>query len=168
MQTIRLYSLREVDEIIFLDVDASKNKKINFKLIDEFADECFMPITVGGGIKNIQDIEDTLKVGADRVSINTKAFENINFIEQAIKKFGNQCIVISVDYKLDQNKKKMVHIYSGKKNTGIELEEYLNKLNDLGVGEVLLTSINHDGMMNGYDNKTLKEVNEKYYFIHFS
>lgn len=164
LQTIRLYSLREVDEIIFLDVDASKNKKINFKLIDEFADECFMPITVGGGIKNIQDIEDTLKVGADRVSINTKAFENINFIEQAIKKFGNQCIVISVDYKLDQNKKKMVHIYSGKKNTGIELEEYLNKLNDLGVGEVLLTSINHDGMMNGYDNKTLKEVNEKYNF----
>ena len=115
LQTIRLYSLREVDEIIFLDVDASKNKKINLKLIDEFADECFMPITVGGGIKNIQDIEDTLKVGADRVSINTKAFENINFIEQAIKKFGNQCIVISVDYKLDQNKKKMVHIYSGKK-----------------------------------------------------
>ena len=77
--------LFKVDEIIFLDVDASKNKKINFKLIDEFADECFMPITVGGGIKNIQDIEDTLKVGADRVSINTKAFENINFIEQAIK-----------------------------------------------------------------------------------
>ena len=115
-----------------------------------------------GGIKNIQDIEDTLKVGADRVSINTKAFENINFIEQAIKKFGNQCIVISVDYKLDQNKKWFIFILE--KNTGIELEEYLNKLNDLGVGEVLLTSINHDGMMNGYDNKTLKEVNEKYNF----
>ena len=164
LQTIRLYSLREVDEIIFLDVDAGKNKKINFKLIDEFADECFMPITVGGGIKNIQDIEDTLKVGADRVSINTEAFKNINFIKKAIDKFGSQCIVISVDYKLDDNNKKIVHICSGKKNTGIELKEYLNQLNDIGVGEILLTSINHDGMMKGYDNQTLKEVNEKYDF----
>ena len=162
-QTIKLYSLREVDELIFLNINANKDT-INFRIIDEFADECFMPITVGGGIKNIQDIEDTLKVGADRVSINTEAFKNINFIKKAIDKFGSQCVVISVDYKLDDNNKKIVHICSGKKNTGIELKEYLNQLNDIGVGEILLTSINHDGMMKGYDNQTLKEVNEKYDF----
>ena len=164
MQTIRLYSLREVDEIIFLDVDAYKNERINLKLIDEFADECFMPITVGGGIKNIQNIEDILKVGADRVSIKTEAFKNINFVKQAIKKFGAQCIVISVDYKLNQNNKKTVHIHSGKIDTGVELEEYLKLLDDVGVGEVLLTSINHDGMMNGFDNETLRKVNNKYNF----
>ena len=163
LQTTRLYSMREVDEIIFLDINATKNKKINFNLIDDFADECFMPITVGGGIKSLYDIENLFKVGADRVCINSAAFYDSFFIKKAIKTFGEQSIIISVDYKkvISQN---MVFINSGLKNTDIELNNYLKKIEDLGAKEVILTSINHDGMMNGYDIENISIANQKFNF----
>ena len=163
LQAIRLYSLREVDELIFLDIGATKNKNINFKLIDEFADECFMPITVGGGIKSLDDIEELYKVGADRVCVNTQAFQDPVFIQDAIKTFGTQSIVVSVDYK-KINSKFFVFICSGSINTNIELKEYLKKLNDTGVKEVMLTSMDHDGMMNGYDLKNISYANLNYDF----
>ena len=98
-QNIKLFSLRSVDELIFLDISAYKNKIINFKLIDDFADECFMPLTVGGGIRNIDDIKEILGNGADKVSINSAAIYDHKFIKESIKYFGNQCIIISIDYK---------------------------------------------------------------------
>ena len=163
MQSIRLYSLREVDELIFLDVNATEKKFINFNLIDDFADECFMPIIIGGGIKSFSDIENLLKVGADRVCVNSANFYEKNFVGKSIKYFGSQCLVLSVDYK-NINNKKFVFVNSGKKNTGIELEEYLKKAEDIGIGEVLLTSIDHDGLMDGCDNQTLLQVNKKFSF----
>ena len=127
MQLVRLYSLRQVDELIFLDVDAYQNKKLNLNLIKEFTDQCFMPIIVGGGIRTIDDIDSLLKVGADRVSINSSFFFNDKIVKDGIKYFGSQCIIISIDYKMI-NKKKIVYVKSGKHNTGIELKNYINNL----------------------------------------
>ncbi len=160
-QSIRIFSLREVDELIILDISASRfSKEINLKLIDEIADDCFMPLTVGGGIKSLKDIENVLNLGADKVSINTQAFLNRNFLSDAINKYGSQCIVVSVDYKKKNNGKKEVFIESGTKSTGVELEKYLKEINRLKPGEIMLTSIDHDGMMGGYDLETLSNANK--------
>jgi cyclase len=159
-QTIRLYSLREVDELIFLNISAHKNK-INFSIIDDFADECFMPITLGGGIKYINDIRDLFKVGADRVSINTHAFENPYFLKEALETFGKQSILVSVDYKKINNKL-TVFTHSGEINTQKSLFTYLSEIEKMDVGEVLINSIDHDGTMNGYDEETFKKIDKEF------
>ena len=158
-QMIKLYSLREVDELIFLDIDATERGFIQFSLIDEFADECFVPLTVGGGVKQMKDIEDLLKVGADKICINTSAIENLEFIENAIKKYGSQCIVISIDYKINDQGKLEVYKNSGNKKTGLFLEDYFKKISDIGPGEIILTSIDHEGEMKGYDIKNILKMN---------
>ena len=160
-QAIKVYNLREVDELIFLDINSSKKEIIEYNLIDDFADECFMPLTIGGGIRSIENIELLLRSGADKVCINTAAFNDRNFIKKAIKIFGSQCIIISIDYKKINNDL-IVFTNSGKTNTSAKLFNYLNEIIQLEPGEIMLTSIDHDGMMNGYDIDTLKQVNEKY------
>ena len=164
VQTINLYSLREVDELIFLDVEATEKNEIKYTLINDFINDCFMPVSVGGGIKKLNQVEEILKCGADRVSINSEAIKNNNIVRDIIKKFGAQCLIVSVDYKSNEKGEKEVWINSGKQNTKIKLNEYLKKLNDEGVGEILLTSIEHDGMMNGYDTNTIKFVNKSFDF----
>ena len=159
-QNIKLYSLRNVDELIFLDIEAYKNKKVDFNLIDDFADECFMPLTVGGGIRSIEDIEEALRNGADKVSINSAAFYNHKLIKDAVKYFGSQCIILSIDYKIDAKGNKKIFINSEKKLTDICLYEYVDKIEDTKPGEILLTSVDHDGMMQGYDIQTIKKINE--------
>lgn len=159
-QNIKLYSLRNVDELIFLDIEAYKNKKIDFNLIDDFADECFMPLTIGGGINSIQDIEEALRRGADKVSINSAAFHNYKLIENAVKYFGSQCIILSVDYKIDEKGNKKVFLNSEKKLTDVDLFEYIKVLEFAKPGEILLTSVDHDGMMQGYDVDTIKQINQ--------
>lgn len=163
LQTTRLYSMREVDEIIFLDINATKNNKINLDLIDDFADECFMPMTIGGGIKSLYDIENLFKVGADRISINSAAFSDPLFVKKAIKTFGEQSIIISVDYK-KINSENIVFVKSGLENTEIKLNDYLKKIEELGVKEVVLTSIDHDGMMDGYDIENIFMANKNFNF----
>ena len=157
-QMIKLYNLREVDELIFFDIDANKNNSIQLSVIDEFADDCFVPLTVGGGIKSLHDIEDLLKVGADKVCINSNAIKDLNFVEKAISKYGGQCIVVSIDYKLNKNKQKEIYINSGNTPTGILLETFIEKINKIGPGEILITSIDHDGLMRGYDIDTIKKI----------
>ena len=159
-QNIKLYSLRNVDELIFLDIEAYKDKKIDFNLIDDFADECFMPLTVGGGIRNIQDIEETLRRGADKVSINSAAFHDHKLIDNAVKHFGSQCIILSIDYKMDENGNKRIFLNSEKKLSNIDLFEYIDKIDSFKPGEILLTSVDHDGMMEGYDIDTIKKINQ--------
>ena len=159
-QTIKLYSLREVDELIFFNINANTNK-INLNTIDEFADECFMPITIGGGIKSIKDIRELFRVGADRVSINTNAFKNINFLKEALDSFGKQSIVISIDYK-QVNNEPIVFINSGNINTNKNLFSYLSDLEKSNPGEVLINSIDHDGLMKGYDFKTMKKIDQEF------
>ena len=159
-QSVKLYSLREVDELIFLDINATKNKKIELRLIDDFADNCFMPLTIGGGIKDIEDIRELLKVGADKVSINSAAITDKKLIKEAIKIFGNQCIIISVDYKKNDKGYKKVYINSQKKITDIDLFDYLEEIKKIKPGEIMLTSVDHDGMMEGYDIETIYKVNK--------
>lgn len=156
---IMLYNLREVDELIFFDINASANNFINLELIDEFADNCFVPLTVGGGVKNMKDIENLLKVGADKICINSASINDPEFVMNAINKYGSQCIVISVDYKVNINNQKEVFINSGKKKTGILLDEHVKKISSFNPCEIILTSIDHDGMMNGYDIKTISLMN---------
>ena len=127
-------------------------------VIDEFADDCFVPLTVGGGIKSLHDIKDLLKVGADKVCINSNAIKDLNFVEKAISKYGGQCIVVSIDYKLNKNKQKEIYINSGNTPTGILLETFIEKINKIGPGEILITSIDHDGLMRGYDIDTIKKI----------
>lgn len=157
-QMVKLYNLREVDELIFFDIEANKNNSIQLSVIDEFADDCFVPLTVGGGIKSLNDIEDLLKVGADKVCINSNAIKDLNFVEKAVNKYGGQCIVVSIDYKLNKNKQKEIYINSGTTPTGILLETFIEKINKIGPGEILITSIDHDGLMEGYDIDTIKKI----------
>jgi len=159
-QMIKLYNLREVDELIFFDIDANKNNSIQFSLIDEFADECFVPLTIGGGIKSLDDIENLLKVGADKVCINSSAIKDMNFLEKAINKYGSQCVIISIDYKVNKNNQKEIFIDSGNTPTGILLENFIEKINQIGPGEILVTSIDHDGVMKGYDIDTINKISK--------
>lgn len=164
VQTINLYSVREVDELIFLDIEATKNDEIKFNLIKDFMSECFMPVSIGGGIKKLSQVEDVLRCGADRICVNSAAVEDKNFVNQIIKKFGAQSLIVSVDYKQNRIGENEVWINSGKTNTKINLNQYLKKLEDQGVGEILLTSIDHDGLMNGYDIKTINQANKSFNF----
>ncbi len=159
-QNIKLYSLRNVDELIFLDITAYQNKKIDFDLIDDFADECFMPLTVGGGIRSINDIEEALRRGADKVSINSAGIKNQKLIENAVRYFGSQCIILSIDYKRNEKGIKKIFINSEKKLTEIDLYDYIKTFEKIKPGEILLTSVDHDGMMNGYDIETIKDINQ--------
>ncbi len=160
LQTTRLYSKRNIDELFFLDTEATRSQKINLEIIKEFTKDCFMPITIGGGIKSIEDIDNLLKMGADRVCLNTSAFNDSELVVNAIKKFGSQCIVVSIDYK-SINKIPMVFIDSGRIQTKINLFDYIKKIDGLGPSEIVLTSIDHDGMMKGYDIKNLKLLKKK-------
>ena len=158
IQQVQIYALRGVDEMILLDISSTNKKtKINFNLIKDITENIFMPFTVGGGIKNIHDIQNLLKSGADKVSINTAAFHDKKFIKEAVKIFGSQCIVISVDYK-KINGSELVFTNSGKHNTNKNLYEYLEEINELNVGEVLLTSIDRDGTMLGYNIDAIEKA----------
>tara|TARA_B100000401_G_C52759330_1_gene697327 strand:- start:23 stop:778 length:756 start_codon:yes stop_codon:yes gene_type:complete len=158
IQQVQIYALRGVDEMILLDISSTNKKtKINFNLIKDITENIFMPFTVGGGIKNIHDIQNLLKSGADKVSINTAAFHDKKFIKEAVKIFGSQCIVISVDYK-KINGSELVFTNSGKHNTNKNLYEYLEEINELNVGEVLLTSIDRDGTMLGYNIDVIEKA----------
>lgn len=161
--TSKIYNRRNVDELIVLDIDASASQKeINYKTLSDIAQECFMPLTLGGGIKSLEDINKLLSIGADKVSINTIAITNPQFIDQASKKFGSQCIVVSIDVVLHKGTYKIFN-----KNLGImkdlELLTWTKECERLGAGEILLTSVDNDGCESGYDNNLIsllaKEVN---------
>ncbi len=150
--TAKIYNSRNVDELIVLDIDASANTSdgINFISLKDIADECFMPLTLGGGIKSLKDISELLKIGADKVSINTVALENPLFIKEASSRFGSQCIIVSVDVKKIEGKYK---IYN--KNLGLldnlDLIMWIKEIESLGAGEILITNVDLDGSLKGYD-----------------
>lgn len=159
LQAIKVYNLREVDELVFLDISATlEGRSPDFQLIDDFADECFMPLTVGGGIKTVEDIRQVLLSGADKVAINSAAFDNPGLIRDASKKFGSQCIVVSIDVKKVSDTRHEVFILSGTKATGIEPSEFARQAEKAGAGEILLTSIDRDGTMSGYDIDLIRKV----------
>jgi len=115
-------------------------------------------LTIGEGVKSLQDIEQLLKVGTDKVCINSTAVNDLDFVKKAVDKYGSQCIVISIDYKINKDKMTEVFTSSGNKATNLSLEEHIKNLDEVSPGEIILTSIDHDGMMNGYDIEKIKKI----------
>jgi len=161
MQQIKVYNMREVDELIFVDISASiTGRPPDYALIDNLADDCFMPMTVGGGINTIQQARRVLQVGADKVAINTAAIENPNIISEIAERFGSQCVVVSIDYKSYDDGTSEVFTYSGSKGTGIDPIEFAIEAEKRGAGEILLTSIDRDGTFKGYDIECIRKVSD--------
>lgn len=159
LQSIRVYNLREVDELVFLDIGATPGgKRPDFREIDDLADNCFMPMTVGGGVKTLDDIRDLLAVGADKVAINTAALETPELIRAGAAEFGAQCIVVSIDVTRDAAGKAQVVSHCGKNATGRDPVEWAKEAARLGAGEILLTNAQRDGTMTGYDTDLVREV----------
>ena len=148
VQAARIYNSRGVDELVYLDIFASKqNRKINLKTAKDVISECFMPVGVGGGIEEIEDINNLLQIGADKVVLKKQAIINPNFIKQAANFFGSQCISVSVDVV------RIGHEYMiyNEMEIKIRLNDFISKIQDFGAGEILLNSVDRDGMMNGFD-----------------
>ena len=148
----KIYDKEGADEICFLDITAStENRKILLDKVNETAKSCFVPLTVGGGISSIEDIKKLLLAGADKVSINTAAVLNHNFIKESSIRFGSQCIVAAIDVKKISPGRWEVFTHGGRKATGIDVINYAKILEEKGAGEILLTSMDRDGTKNGYD-----------------
>lgn len=148
VQAARVYNSRGVDELIFLDIFAGpQNRKINLKIASDVISECFMPVAIGGGIESIADINDLLKIGADKVVIKSKALIDTDFIKDAVDFFGSQCISISLDVYNSPNGYKIYNYFGIDKS----LDDFLNEMLDCEVGEIVLVSVNNDGMMGGFD-----------------
>ena len=152
LQTIKVYNMREVDELIFLDITATRHgRPPMFQEIDDLADECFMPMTVGGGVRTIEHIRQLLGVGADKVAINTCAIENPQLIREGATLFGAQCILVSIDVRTNRNGGYEVYSRCGSEPTGLDPVTWAKQAESLGAGEILLTSVERDGTMEGYD-----------------
>ena len=159
VEQAKLYYEGGADEICFLDITASHEKrKAMLEVVKKTTQNCFIPITVGGGVSNLEDINNLLLSGADKVSINTAAVKNMNFIKEASKKFGAQCIVVAVDAKKVSEEKWEIFTHGGRNKTGIDAIEYAKTAQANGAGEILLTSMDKDGTKSGYDLRLLKEI----------
>jgi cyclase len=158
-QAIRVYNLREVDELVFLDISATREGRMpDFELIDELADNCFMPFTVGGGLRNIEDVREVLRIGADKVCLNSALFESPDLVCEVASRFGSQCLVASIDYRETGDGTAEVFSCAGTKAEGKKPEKWACELADRGAGEILLTSIERDGTMDGYGLEILERV----------
>jgi len=156
VEAARAYDAAGADELCFLDITASSdNRETIFDVIARTAEQCFMPLTVGGGVRQVSDIRKLLLAGADKVSINTAAVKNPEFVAEAADKFGNQCIVVAIDAKKVSLENEVdrweIFTHGGRQTTGIDAVEFAQKVVGLGAGEILLTSMDRDGTKAGYD-----------------
>jgi len=159
IQAIKVYELRGVDELMFLDVTASnQGREPDTALIDDLADDCFMPFTVGGGVRTVEHIRRLLGVGADKVAVGTAAIEAPGIIDEGARIFGSQCIVAVIDTRLGEDGRTTAWIRSGSVATGRDPVELARELEGRGAGEILLQSADRDGTMEGYDLDTLSAV----------
>lgn len=165
VEVARRYNLEGADEITFLDITASSDdRETMVHVVEDVASEVFIPLTVGGGIREIADIRRMLNAGADKVSINTAAVFNPEFVKEAADKFGSQCIVVAVDAKRvsqpGEPDRWEIFTHGGRKPTGIDVIEWVQKMDDYGAGEILLTSMDRDGTKIGFDNDLTRVVSE--------
>ena len=159
VEQAKIYSDGGADEICFLDITASnENRDTIYEVVDKTSKKCFVPLTVGGGIRTIENIRDLLLAGADKVSINTAAVKDINFIKEAAQKFGTQCMVVAVDAKKVSDGKWEIFTHGGREKTGIDAVEFSKKAEAYGAGEILLTSMDKDGTKTGYDLELLNII----------
>lgn len=158
------YDKEGADEITMLDITAShESRDTTYQTVEKIAGEVFIPLTVGGGVRKLEDIKNLLRSGADKVSINTAAVEKPEFVKEAADRFGSQCIVVAIDAKTirNSNLKWEVVTYGGRNRTGLDVVEWANKLQDFGAGEILLTSMDRDGTKEGFDNLLTKAVSSE-------
>ena len=161
IEIAKRYDDEGADEITMLDITAShETRDTTYKTVENIASQVFIPLTVGGGVRKIEDIKKLLRSGADKVSINTAAVENPDFVKEAADKFGSQCIVVAVDAKLkeDSSSSWEVVTYGGRNRTGIDVQEWTTQVADYGAGEILLTSMDRDGTKEGFDNELVFQV----------
>lgn len=159
INTVRIFNQMEVDELIFLDISASLEKRRpNFNLLKDIADECFMPFSYGGGVRTIKDIHEILKIGVEKVVINSYALENPEFIRNSADQFGSQSIVVSIDVKRNFWGKYEIRGNSGKNKIPVDITNYVQQIEKLGAGEIMINSIDRDGTWAGYDIELLKII----------
>jgi cyclase len=159
------YDAAGADELCFLDITAShENRDTIFDVVERTANRCFMPLTVGGGVRTIDDIRKLLEAGADKVSINTAAVSNRAFVKEASEKFGAQCIVVAIDAKKvsaeGEPSRWEIFTHGGRKPTGIDAVAYAREVADLGAGEILLTSMDRDGTKSGFDVALTRAISD--------
>ena len=159
VEQAKIYDKAGADELTFLDITASSdNRDIIFDVVSASAEQCFMPLTVGGGVRVVEDVRKLLLAGADKVSINTAAVNRPEFVAEAALKFGNQCIVVAIDAKRDGRGGFEVFTHGGRNPTGIEVIAWARRMAELGAGEILLTSMDRDGTKSGFDNELTRLV----------
>lgn len=153
------YDAAGADELCFLDITAShENRGILLDVVSRTAEACFMPLTVGGGIRTLEDIRQLLLAGADKASINSAAVSNPDFVREAAEKFGSQCVVVAIDAKRVQPGVWEIFTHGGRRSTGINAIEFAQKVTSLGAGEILLTSMDRDGTKTGFDLELTRSV----------
>jgi imidazole glycerol-phosphate synthase subunit HisF len=159
LPAIRVYNQREVDELVLVDIlGPGRDGEPDFESIEEFGRDCFVPLTVGGGLTSLPQVQKLLHAGADKVSINTAAYANPGLIEEVAARHGSQCVVCSVDVRRDDDGGWACFSHSGKVPTGREVREWVRELESRGAGEILITSIDLDGTMKGYDLELIEAV----------
>lgn len=159
LPAVKVYNQREVDELILVDIAAQgSGGEPDFESIDEFGQDCFVPLTVGGGITRIEQVQRLLRAGADKVSINSAAYANPGLIGEIARRHGAQCVVASVDVRADGEGRWRCFSHAGRQDSGREVAAWCRELQDLGAGEILITSIERDGTLQGYDLALIETV----------
>ena len=161
VEQAKAYEKQGADELVFLDITASSdNRDIMLDVVERTASECFMPLTVGGGLRTIEDIRKMLNAGADKVSLNTSAVKTPDLVSEASAKFGNQCIVVAIDAKSAGPGKWLVYTHGGRNKTDLDAVEWAKEMQRRGAGEILLTSMDADGTKDGYDIDLTRALSE--------
>ena len=162
VEIAKQYSREGADEITFLDITAShEGRNIMIDVVEKTANEVFVPLTVGGGVRTLEDVRNLLLAGADKVAINTAAVNNPEFVKEASDKFGSQCIVVAIDARSNGDSSWEVFTHGGRKPTGIDAVQWALKMQEFGAGEILLTSMDRDGTKEGYDLELTSTISEK-------
>ena len=161
VEQAKIYSESGADEICFLDITASnENRDTIYDVVEKTSKKCFVPLTVGGGVRSVEDINKLLNCGADKVSINTAAVQNSEVVVESSKKFGSQCIVVAIDAKKKSDNWE-IFTHGGRNNTGIDVIEFAKKMENIGAGELLVTSMDRDGTQVGYDIELMSKISSK-------
>jgi imidazole glycerol-phosphate synthase subunit HisF len=162
INSIRLFNDKEVDELLFIDIDASKNKsEPNFTLVQEIASECFMPLSYGGGIKDVHTVEKLLKMGVEKVSINSALLSNLDLCKKISTEFGSSTLIGSIDVKKNLIGRYRVYNHIQKKTLSLDPIDYVKQLEANGVGEIFINNVDLDGTFSGYDISLLQEIENK-------
>lgn len=162
MPAVKVYNTREVDELILVEITATlQNRAPDYESLYDISAECFVPLTVGGGVRTVEDVKNLLRAGADKVAINSAAYDQPDLIRGAANRFGTQCIVASMDVRLMPDGSHQCFSHSGTKPTGREAGEWALALETMGAGEILITSIERDGTMTGYDLDMVRTISKR-------